>query len=94
MSNNTKDFHFKYEGPDCSDVADEFPIYTSITKNIELAEHVTWDIVLNEFLLFLGHCYGYDIKSQVEYKNFSGRLEQLHAEGKISDEDWEEVKGW
>jgi hypothetical protein len=90
----SKTFEFNYYGNDCSSVSDEFPVRTNITKNIVVDEQATWDVVMGSFVEFLSHCWGYDLSKQVEYKDFSGRLEQLRDEGKLSDEDWEEVKGW
>lgn len=91
---NIKSFDFSYYGPDCSDVSDEFPVRTTITKNIEMSEDATWDVVLNEFLLFLGHCWGYDIKSQVSYDTFDTRIQKMRDSGILEDEDGEEIKGW
>ena len=61
----------------------EYPNSTSITKTLRYDDATTWDVVLRDFISFLGHCWGYDISDKIEFKNYNQnmtRWEELHDE--------------
>lgn len=88
-----KQFYFTYDS-DEDDCGPEFPLKQRITSEFTVYDEATWDVVLQKFLEFLSSVWGYDISKKVNYETLSERLDKLHENGKLSDEDWEEVKGW
>jgi hypothetical protein len=89
----TKRISFSFSQYD-EDNAPEFATLSEIVATHEFDENSTWDVVMEDFVKFLSHCWGYDIGKKVSYETFGDRLKKMHDEGKLSEEDWDEIKGW
>ena len=88
MDKVQKTFEFSYYTYDDNDLDGEYPVRTELTKKVVFDDFTTWDKVLDQFVLFLGHVYGYDISDKVEYFSFEERIQRLREEG-VYDE-WKE----
>lgn len=62
------------------DNAPEFPIYSTIEATHEFDENSTWDVVMDAFVKFLGHAWGYDISDKVDYDTLQERLDKFQDE--------------
>jgi hypothetical protein len=80
----------RFEYVSSGDGFGEYPNSTSITKTLRYDDATTWDVVLRDFVLFLSHCWGYDISDQVRFKDFNERLAALKED--LDDEE-EELPG-
>lgn len=89
-----KTFTFTFDGADNSDVSDDFPIKEFITKTIHVDANATWDLVLKQFVLFLGHCWGYDIADKVSYETLQSKLDKLMEQLDEDDCKYDEPEGY
>jgi hypothetical protein len=82
-------YGFTYSRDD-SDWVDGFntdgSTYTTATKNVVYTDCTPWTTVLEDFLTFLGSCYGYDIRNQVEFSSIYERAAKFNTE----DDDWKD----
>lgn len=80
----TMNFRFVYstEYPDQSD----FPVEKTLEADMVFDDAATWDKVLDQFIQFLGNCYGYDLTNQVSYESIQDKLIRLKDE----HPDWDE----
>lgn len=86
--NFSKHFNFTYSYHDEDrDNDGEYPTSVSLEKHLTFDECATWDAVLKEFLLFLGHVYGYDITDQVSFMTLEDRLDRIREKNNLSS-DW------
>lgn len=72
--------------------APEFPESTQITASFVFSDESTWDVVLEAFVKFLGHCWGYDISDKVDFETMSDKLQRLRDQGVLFDdpEPWDD----
>lgn len=90
----TKHFSFTYRDGDEAN-APEFPTETSITVNHSFDDNSTWDVVLEQFLKFLGHAWGYDISDQVRFETVKEKLDRLRqGRGFDPDIEYDEPEGF
>lgn len=61
-------------------------VYTSATKDVTYTDCTPWPTVLEDFITFLGSCYGYDIRDQVEFTSVYERAAKFDTQ----DDDWKE----
>lgn len=61
-------------------------MFTSAYKNITYTDCTPWTTVLEDFITFLGSCYGYDIRDQVEFSSIYERVPKFNTE----DDDWKD----
>jgi hypothetical protein len=61
-------------------------MFTTATKSITYTDCTPWTTVLEDFITFLGSCYGYDIRDQVEFQSVYQRAAKFNTE----DDDWAE----
>ena len=88
MSNFKYEFRYVRDDSDWVDNANyDGAKFTSASKESVYTDCTPWTTVLEDFITFLGSCYGYDISDQVEYKNFYARAE---AKFNTEDDDWKE----
>ena len=59
--------------------------YTSATKDVTYTDCTPWTTVLEDFITFLGSCYGYDISDQVEFNSIYSRAVKFEAEDEDDD---------
>lgn len=85
-------FEFTYNNYD-PEAEGEFPNETTITKSVSFDDAAPWVHVLDQFVTFLGSCYGYDISDQVEYKSFGERFADLQDAYGLDDEEEESTEG-
>lgn len=84
-------FVFSSENPD---QADYFPIEKTLEADLVFDDAISWDKVLEQFLQFLGSCYGYDITDQVRYETLDEKVARLKEEiGDWDDEEEESTEG-
>lgn len=83
----TMNFRFVFSSEN-TDNTDHFPIEKTLEADLVFDDAVTWDKVMDQFLQFLGSCYGYDITNQVRYEDFDEKIARLKEE--ISNWDDEE----
>lgn len=86
------EFEFKYWN-DNPDATGEFPNETEITKRVKFDDAASWCHVLDQFVNFLGSCYGYDISEDIEYKSFSDRFADLQDAYDLDDDEEESTEG-
>ena len=61
-------------------------MYTSATKDVTYTDCTPWTTVLEDFITFLGSCYGYDIRDQVEFTSVYSRAAKFDTQ----DDYWKE----
>lgn len=61
-------------------------MFTNATKSITYTDCTPWTTVLEDFITFLGSCYGYDIRDQVEFSSVYERAPKFNTE----DDDWKD----
>lgn len=86
----TKRFSFTYY--DDTDSSPEFPSETQINASYEFDDNSTWDVVLDQFVKFLGHCWGYDISDKVSYESMDDKLQRIlkaAEERELGDKDFD-----
>lgn len=81
-----KHFYFTYDS-DEDDCGAEFPVTSRITSEFKVHDDATWDVVLKEFLKFLGAAWGYDLLDKVSYETLHDKLDRLRRDGVILDDD-------
>jgi hypothetical protein len=59
--------------------------YTNATKNIVYTDCTPWTTVLEDFITFLGSCYGYNIRDQVEFNSIYSRVAKFEDEEEDDD---------
>jgi hypothetical protein len=64
-------------------------MFTTATKSITYTDCTPWTTVLEDFITFLGSCYGYDIRDQVEFQSVYSRV--VNNVFKDEDDDKEEL---
>ncbi len=69
----TMEFEFIYKSPSYKE---NNVISNSNHKKIVVSDCASWDEVLEQFVEFLGNCYGYDIKEEVEYTTIDDRIQR------------------
>lgn len=80
--------HFKLEYiQDWQNDATEFPLSKTITTEFHMDEAAPWTDVMDQFVMFLGSCYGYDISKDIEYKTFRQKLQALKSDLDDDEED-------
>ena len=82
-------YEFKYVRDDSDWVTDgdyDGASFTTASKESVYTDCTPWTTVLEDFITFLGSCYGYDISNQVEFKNIYERAAAFNTE----DDDWKE----
>ena len=62
-------------------------MYTNAHKNVVYTDCTPWTTVLEDFITFLGSCYGYDIRDQVE---FTSIYQRAAASFNTEDDDWKD----
>ena len=62
-------------------------MHTNAHKNVVYTDRTPWTTVLDDFIMFLGSCYGYDIRDQVEFKSV---YERVVAKFNTEDDDWKD----
>lgn len=73
MNDYTMEFEFIHKAQNYNDSE----IKSNVThKKIIVSDSATWDEVLEQFVIFLGNCYGYDIKDEVEYTDIDTRMQR------------------
>jgi hypothetical protein len=72
-SEYTMEFEFIYKGPNYKDTN---ILTNSNQKKIVVSDCASWDEVLEQFVSFLGNCYGYDLKDEVEYTTIDDRVQR------------------
>jgi hypothetical protein len=75
MTTGQKVFRFEYS--DDSPGYGEFADYKDIHMTLRYDDAITWDVVLNDFVKFLGHAWGYDISDQVKIKDYKQKISDL-----------------
>jgi hypothetical protein len=75
MAKGQKVFRFEYS--DDSPGYGEFADYKDIQMTLRYDDAITWDVVLKDFVQFLGNAWGYDISDQVEIANFRDKISNL-----------------
>ena len=60
-------------------------MYTSATKDVTYTDCTPWTTVLEDFITFLGSCYGYDIRDQVEFNSIYSRVAKFEDEEEDDD---------
>jgi hypothetical protein len=69
-------------------------MFTTATKSITYTDCTPWTTVLEDFITFLGSCYGYDIRDQVEFQSVYERAAKFNTEDDClgsADDDKEEL---
>jgi hypothetical protein len=69
-------------------------MFTTATKSITYTDCTPWTTVLEDFITFLGSCYGYDIRDQVEFQSVYQRAAKFNTEDDFlgrADDDKEEL---
>jgi hypothetical protein len=68
-------------------------MFTTATKSITYTDCTPWTTVLEDFITFLGSCYGYDIRDQVEFQSVYERAAKFNTEDDAwaADDDKEEL---
>ena len=85
MSNFKYEFRYVRDDSDWVDGTNhDGAKFTSAHKEVVYTDCTPWTTVLDDFVTFLGSCYGYDISKQVEYKNIYERATTSFTE----DDDW------
>jgi len=69
----TMEFEFIYKGPNSKGSS---VISNTLNKKLLVSDCASWDEVLEQFVEFLGGCYGYDIKEEVQYTTIEDRVQQ------------------
>lgn len=86
--------NFKFVFNSETDQADYFPIEKTLEADLVFDDAVSWDKVLEQFLQFLGSCYGYDITNQVRYEDYDEKIARLKEKlGDWDDEEEESTEG-
>ncbi len=65
MDTSTYNFHFR--SADNEDLP-QYPVNSTLTKQIEIDQDAAWPLVLREFTHFLSAIYGYDVSERVFVK--------------------------
>lgn len=88
MSNFKYEFRYARDDSDWVDGANhDGAKFTSAHKEVVYTDCTPWTTVLDDFILFLSSCYGYDIRDQVEFKSVYDRaVDKFNTE----DDDWKE----
>ena len=60
-------------------------MYTTANKNLVYTDCTPWTTVLEDFITFLGSCYGYDIRDQVEFNSIYSRVAKFEDEEEDDD---------
>lgn len=77
----TMEFEFIYKAQNYG----ENEIKSNVThKKIVVSDAASWDEVLEQFVQFLGGCYGYDISDEVEYTTVEDRIQR--AKDKLKEQ--------
>lgn len=67
------EFEFIYKAQNYNDSE----LKSNVThKKLVFSDSASWDEVLEQFIIFLGNCYGYDIRDDVEYTTLETRMER------------------
>ena len=86
MSNFKYEFRYARDDSDWVDGTNhDGAKFTSAHKEVVYTDCTPWTTVLDDFVTFLGSCYGYDISNQVEFKDIYSRAE---AKFNAEDDDW------
>lgn len=88
--NPQKNFEFSYYSYDSNDLDGEYPIRTEIQKKVTFDDFTTWDRVLDQFVQFLGHVYGYDISEKVAYYKYEERLAEAQRVWNNEEDEYAE----
>lgn len=89
----TMNFRFVFSTEN-TDSTDYFPIEKTLEADLVFDDAISWDKVLEQFLQFLGSCYGYDITDQVRYESLDEKIARLKEEvGDWDDEEEESTEG-
>lgn len=89
----TMNFRFVFSTEN-TDSTDYFPIEKTLEADLVFDDAISWDKVLEQFLQFLGSCYGYDITDQVRYESLDEKVARLKEEiGDWDDEEEESTEG-
>lgn len=89
----TMNFRFVFSTEN-TDSTDYFPIEKTLEADLVFDDAISWDKVLEQFLQFLGSCYGYDITDQVRYETLDEKVARLKEEiGDWDDEEEESTEG-
>ena len=59
--------------------------FTSANKTITYTDCTPWTTVLEDFVTFLGSCYGYDIRDQVQFNSVYERAAKFEDEEEDDD---------
>jgi hypothetical protein len=72
-SEYTMEFEFIYKAQNYNDSE----LKSNVThKKLVFSDAASWDEVLEQFISFLGNCYGYDIKEEIEYTTAEDRVQR------------------
>lgn len=63
-------------------------VFTNANKSITYTDCTPWTTVLEDFITFLGSCYGYDIRDHVEFESVYSRAKSM--EFNTEDDDWKD----
>ena len=87
MSNFKYEFRYARDDSDWINGSDhDGASFTSANKEVVYTDCTPWTTVLEDFLTFLGSCYGYDIRDQVEFNSIYSRAAKFDTQ----DDDWKE----
>lgn len=88
MSNFKYEFRYARDDSDWVDGTNhDGAKFTSAHKEVVYTDCTPWTTVLDDFILFLGSCYGYDIRDQVE---FNSTYDRAVAKFNTEDDDWKD----
>lgn len=69
----TMEFEFIHKAQNYNDSV----VKSNVTnKKIIVSDEASWDEVLEQFVIFLGNCYGYDISEEVQYTTIEDRIQR------------------
>jgi len=88
MSNFKYEFRYARDDSDWVDGTNhDGAKFTSAHKEVVYTDCTPWTTVLEDFITFLGSCYGYDIRDQVEFNSIYDRAV---AKFNTEDDDWKD----